>query len=108
MYTLFSAGSESAEPVETPLAPLALSMGDEMQYRCAGFVQAEIDRYAEELEGDRPARHAESDGGSDSGSDSAPETTEKKTRSAKNKGKKAEHEEDENGKNSVTLQASSG
>ncbi|KAL5478298.1 IRR1 [Sanghuangporus weigelae] len=96
LYTLFSASSEGIEQVETPLAPLALSMGDEMQYRCAGFVQAEIERYAEELEGDRPTRHEESDAGSDSGTDSAPETSEKKTRGAKGKGKKVDHEEDVN------------
>ncbi|OCB88288.1 hypothetical protein A7U60_g4590 [Sanghuangporus baumii] len=93
LYTLFSANSEGVEQIDTPLAPLALSMGDEMQYRCAGFVQAEIERYAEELEGDRPTRHEESDAGSDSDTDNAPETSEKKTRGAKGKGKKVDHED---------------
>ena len=32
-----------------PTAPLALSLDDEVQYRCAGFIQAEIERYVEEF-----------------------------------------------------------
>jgi cohesin complex subunit SA-1/2 len=32
-----------------PIASLALGLDDEVQYRCAGFIQAEIERYAEEL-----------------------------------------------------------
>ena len=45
-------------------------MSDEMQYRCAGFVQAEIERFADELEGDRPERTVESDAGAQSDSES--------------------------------------
>lgn len=30
-------------------APLHLTLNDEVQWRCAGFVQAEIDKYSEEL-----------------------------------------------------------
>lgn len=30
---------------------MALSLDDEIQYRCAGYIQAEIERYAEFLEG---------------------------------------------------------
>ena len=33
-----------------PIATLALSLDDEVQYRCAGSIQAEIERYAEELD----------------------------------------------------------
>jgi len=33
-----------------PIASLSLSLDDEVQYRCAGFIQAEIERYAEELD----------------------------------------------------------
>ncbi|KAH8112371.1 hypothetical protein DFH11DRAFT_1607236 [Phellopilus nigrolimitatus] len=85
LHILFLASSENVEGKEAPLAPLALSMSDEVQYRCAGFVQAEIERYAEELEGDRPQH-------SDSGSDSAPETAEKKkSHTARRKGKKADN-----------------
>ena len=35
---------------ELPTAALALTLDDETQYRCAGFVQAEIERYAEQLD----------------------------------------------------------
>ena len=58
------------EEQQSPLDPLVLTMSDEMQYRCAGFVQAEIERYASELEGDRPHEREENNAGSDSGSSS--------------------------------------
>jgi cohesin complex subunit SA-1/2 len=29
-------------------------MGDEVQYRCAGYIQAETERHLEEIEGDAP------------------------------------------------------
>jgi cohesin complex subunit SA-1/2 len=32
-----------------PIASLALTLDDEVQYRCAGYIQAEIERYAEFL-----------------------------------------------------------
>ncbi|OCH94580.1 hypothetical protein OBBRIDRAFT_747233 [Obba rivulosa] len=35
-----------------PTSALPLTMDDEVQYRCAGFVESEIERYAEELLGD--------------------------------------------------------
>ncbi|KZT04963.1 uncharacterized protein LAESUDRAFT_702953 [Laetiporus sulphureus 93-53] len=44
-----------------PTASLALSLDDEVQYRCAGFIQAEIERYADELEEAGPAREGSSD-----------------------------------------------
>ena len=35
-----------------PIASLALTLDDEIQYRCAGYIQAEIERYAEFLGND--------------------------------------------------------
>ncbi len=35
---------------------LALTLDDETQYRCAGYIQVEIERFAELLEDDAPAR----------------------------------------------------
>ncbi|KAI0052365.1 hypothetical protein FA95DRAFT_1675331 [Auriscalpium vulgare] len=46
---------------EAPSALLSLTLDDEVQYRCAGFVQAEIDRYADEF-GGSPAESQASDG----------------------------------------------
>lgn len=61
LHILFASSvSEDAEGNPLPLASLALSMSDEVQYRCAGFVQAEIERYVEELEEAQPRQ-----GGSD-------------------------------------------
>ena len=70
LHILFaSTAEEDAEGNPLPLSPLALSMGDELQYRCAGFVQAEIERYAEELEEAKPHREG-SDNESSLSSDS--------------------------------------
>jgi len=35
-----------------PIAKLALTLDDEVQYQCAGYIQAEIERYAEFLGND--------------------------------------------------------
>lgn len=43
IHVLFS---ENASP--DPL--LALALADEVQYRCAGYIEAEIERFADELE----------------------------------------------------------
>lgn len=51
LHILFSAtSSRDANGVALPTARLQLTLDDEVQYRCAGFIQAEIERYAEELE----------------------------------------------------------
>lgn len=52
-----------------PTAPLALSLDDEVQYRCAGFIQAEIERYAEELGETVPTLDKGSDEGDSSESE---------------------------------------
>ncbi|KAI0772878.1 hypothetical protein BD413DRAFT_622407 [Trametes elegans] len=59
--------SETTAPDGTrlPTAALPLSLDDEVQYRCAGFVQAEIERYAEELAEDTPEEEHNSDEESD-------------------------------------------
>jgi cohesin complex subunit SA-1/2 len=94
LHVLFSS-SEAVHPdgQEFPLARLSLSMDDEVQYRCAGFVQAEIERYAEELEPDRPAKAAESDDGfsSQSEDDDNPDTGQGKR--GKHDGKKSGEDE---------------
>lgn len=42
-----------------------MSLDDEVQCRCAGFVQAEIERYAEEIAEAEPAEESRSDDESD-------------------------------------------
>ena len=63
-------------------------MSDEMQYRCAGFVQAEIERYADELESEKPPK----EGGSDAGdqSDSGSELEDRPAGKGRSKGKNDE------------------
>lgn len=44
-----------------PVASVPLILDDEIQYRCAGFIQAEIERYAEELNELKPRQAKASD-----------------------------------------------
>lgn len=44
-----------------PTAALPLTMDDEVQYRCVGFIESEIERYAEQLDGGAGAEGARSD-----------------------------------------------
>ncbi|KAI0943593.1 hypothetical protein AcW1_002723 [Taiwanofungus camphoratus] len=52
-----------------PTSSLPLTLNDEVQYRCAGFIQAEIERYAEELEEASPVADLDSENDDDSGDD---------------------------------------
>ncbi|THH30478.1 hypothetical protein EUX98_g3693 [Antrodiella citrinella] len=72
-----------------PTSTIALSFTDEVQYRCAGFVQAEIERYAEELEELAPDAEDESDEEESDLSDSGDEDAPKRKKRKKGKGKKA-------------------
>lgn len=71
------------------LASLHLKMDDELQSRCSGFVQAELDRYSEVLHGTRPERAGSADrSGSDhSESDDDERQTKKTTKEKSNKTK---------------------
>ncbi|KZT59992.1 hypothetical protein CALCODRAFT_449346 [Calocera cornea HHB12733] len=47
LYILFSPGEVPGK--KTPGSVLPLSLDDQLQYRCAGFMQAEIEKYADEV-----------------------------------------------------------
>ena len=53
LHVLF-ASTDTVDPDGKPLpiASLALTLDDEVQYRCAGYIQAEIEKYAEFLGND--------------------------------------------------------
>lgn len=85
LYCLFS--SPAAEP-EDETVPISLVMDDEMQYRCAGFIQAEIERYAEDLEGESPSKEQEKDDDTDSGLESENYDTEKSKQKKGDKSKR--------------------
>ena len=59
-----------------------------MQYRCAGFIQAEIEQYAEELEGDRSMEDVESNNRDSSLDSSEDENDESNLKPDKNRNKK--------------------
>lgn len=67
LHILFCpAQSLTADGGQLPTASLPLSLDDETQYRCAGFIQAEIERYADELEQALPAPERDGDEDEDS------------------------------------------
>lgn len=71
---------------------MAITLTDEVQYRCAGYIQAEIERYADKLEAE--ADESEDEDGSDDDALSSEEEDEgeniKKNKSKK--GRKAPKE----------------
>lgn len=73
-----------------PTASLALTLDDEVQYRCAGFVQAEIERYAEELDVDSAtAAREESDEGETTDEESQDNEPASSKKGKDDKGKKS-------------------
>lgn len=99
LYGLFGgSGFPIDEGDSTTLGRLRMIIEEERQYRCAGFVQAEIDRYADEMkDGDEESGEAEEgvisdedDDGSDaSEDDEAPTRKRQKTGVKKRKQQKA-------------------
>ncbi|KAI0698963.1 hypothetical protein C8T65DRAFT_719862 [Cerioporus squamosus] len=86
LHILFCATETTApDGSRLPTAALPLSLDDEVQYRCAGFVQAEIERYAEELAERAPEEHASS--GEDEDEEEEP-AHEEPARGKKGRGKK--------------------
>ncbi|PIL29081.1 hypothetical protein GSI_09129 [Ganoderma sinense ZZ0214-1] len=62
LHILFCATETTApDGSRLPTAALPLSLDDEVQYRCAGFVQTEIERYSEEIAEEHPQEHKSSD-----------------------------------------------
>ncbi|KAI6015155.1 hypothetical protein F5J12DRAFT_519559 [Pisolithus orientalis] len=74
LYILFCPTLAAAEDGQRlPTEVLALQLDDEVQYRCAGFIQATIEQYAELLEDERPAEElTEKDDSSDDQEDVRP------------------------------------
>lgn len=86
LYILFQP-TRSAE--ESPVAkqPIPIELSDELQFRCAGFIQAEIERYVDLLDEERGEDGEDgSDDGSSSGLSDEDGTKIKKSK----KGKKVE------------------
>jgi cohesin complex subunit SA-1/2 len=71
-----------------PTASLALTLDDEVQYRCAGFIQAEIEQFSEDA-GDEPPAANTSDEGLTSEGDLADVDEPKRGKSKPTKRKKA-------------------
>ena len=69
-----------------PTATLPLTLDEEVQYRCAGFIQAELERHAEDMEALSPPTSEDSDNASDNEHSNDEEYRTKR----KGKGKKPE------------------
>lgn len=97
LHVLFcSAETLAADGLPLPTASLSLTLDDEVQYRCAGYVQAEIERYAEQLDDGSPATREKGKSDPDSSSD------EDDRQPTKAKGKAAAGAEPANGGTSST------
>ncbi|KAG6336650.1 hypothetical protein ID866_2431 [Astraeus odoratus] len=84
LYILFSPiYAAAADGQELPTERLSLQLDDEVQYRCAGFIQATIEQYAELLEEDRPHEEESEQENSSEEEESAPiaKSTKRKTTS---------------------------
>ncbi|TFL03902.1 hypothetical protein BDV98DRAFT_563241 [Pterulicium gracile] len=78
MYMLFS--PVHAEEEASPLAALTLDLDEQMQFRCAGFMQAQIEQYLDEVSGhSKPAKDSAD---SDDSSDEEEDATNKKAKAA--------------------------
>ncbi|KAF8607344.1 hypothetical protein BDV93DRAFT_488383 [Ceratobasidium sp. AG-I] len=96
LYILFQP-TRSAEEEPVSRQPIPMELSDELQFRCAGFIQAEVERYVDLLDEERGGE-AEGDSGSDDGSSSGLSdedgTKAKKSKKGKKGGKKkAERDE---------------
>lgn len=72
------------------MASVSLTLDDEVQYRCAGYIQAEIERYAESLGGGGGAAEEEEEGEKDSDGEetSDGEQADEAVKAKRSKGKK--------------------
>ena len=85
LHILFAPVQATDDVAVPPTAAMPLTLDEETQYRCAGFVQAEIERYAELLHGGNLRRDQEqgSDGeGSSEDEQDADAALEKKKQGA--------------------------
>lgn len=64
MYTLFQPKQGEVEGQPYAAASMALEVSEEMQYRIEGFIEAEVERYADEIADDNE-EPAEPSGGED-------------------------------------------
>jgi hypothetical protein len=91
LHVLFAL-PESHEGVALPTASVSLSFDDEAQYRCAGYIQAEIERYAESLGSEAADDEEEGEKDTDRGESSDGEPAEDGKAVKHGKGKKVPKE----------------
>lgn len=100
LHILFCPGeTTTANGNQLPTAQIALSLSEEDQHRFAGFVQTEIERYAEELEEAAPPREEESED-EDSGVD---QTEDEGKAKGKRKGKGKQTKQDATGRGCLII-----
>ncbi|KAH7106865.1 hypothetical protein BKA62DRAFT_631828 [Auriculariales sp. MPI-PUGE-AT-0066] len=93
MLSLHVLFGQTAQAHSTDASDLVLVMDDEKQYRCAGFVQSEIEKFAEEIREERESQEEEP-AGSEAGSGSETEAPSKNK-----KGRDADKDKAATGKN---------
>jgi cohesin complex subunit SA-1/2 len=73
LHILFCSSQATAPDGQAlPTAPLALQLDEEVQHRCAGFIQASIEQYAELLEDGSAAQEEQNESDHDDSSEEEP------------------------------------
>lgn len=101
LHILFAPVEASSMDIPVPpMAIMPLTLDEETQYRCAGFIQAEIERYAEEIEELSPPPSEGSDEEGDKSGDEAPAANKrKKVKKTAQNGVTCEYEQPETATN---------
>ena len=86
LHVLFASPDPQSDIV-LPTASVSLTLDDEVQYRCVGYIQAEIERYAESL-GSGAAEEPEGEKDSDAEESSEGEQADEAAKAKRAKGKK--------------------
>jgi cohesin complex subunit SA-1/2 len=87
LHVLFAAPDPQSDIV-LPMASVSLTLDDEVQYRCVGYIQAEIERYAESLGSGAAKEGVEGEKDSDAEESSDGEQADEAVKAKRAKGKK--------------------
>lgn len=83
IHTLSAATTDSHSDPDGRLADLKLECGEELQARCAGFIEAQIERYADILQTEREQEEESEEGESDEEEEATPKQKKGKGKQAK-------------------------
>jgi cohesin complex subunit SA-1/2 len=104
LHTLFCpTQTVAADGSPMPTASLALTLDDEVQYRCAGYIQSEIERFAEEINDGTQAAANNSEDEDSSGEEDEDRAAPKAKKGKPSKGKKTFDESGASGTSNIAV-----